>query len=71
MIAPIVIPILDAARCIGCGDCVAICPTQCLATLGPLVWLPRPRDCVACAACAIVCPASAITLPGAVGYFTS
>ena len=56
------LPVVSAARCTGCGDCVAVCPTQCLAMAGRLPWLPRPLDCVECAACATVCPADAITL---------
>ncbi|WP_439623331.1 ATP-binding protein [Gemmata sp.] len=56
------LPVLSAARCTGCGDCVAVCPTHCLEMAGPVPWLPRPLDCVECAACATVCPADAITL---------
>jgi formate hydrogenlyase subunit 6/NADH:ubiquinone oxidoreductase subunit I len=56
------LPILDATRCTGCGDCVTLCPTQCLAMDGPLPWLPRPGDCVACALCARVCPVDALTM---------
>ena len=56
------LPLLDESRCTGCGDCVATCPTACLAMAGPLPWLPRPRDCIACDLCAAVCPADAIRL---------
>jgi MinD superfamily P-loop ATPase len=57
------LPILDASSCTGCGDCVVVCPTQCLEMAGPLPWLPRPAQCVSCAACALVCPDDAIRLP--------
>jgi NAD-dependent dihydropyrimidine dehydrogenase PreA subunit len=57
------LPALDERRCTGCGRCVAICPTDCLAMDGRLPWLPRPLDCIRCSACAIVCPTSAIVVP--------
>jgi NAD-dependent dihydropyrimidine dehydrogenase PreA subunit len=56
------LPVLNALRCTGCGDCVAICPVDCLAMSGQRPWLPRPGDCVDCAACAIVCPVDALEM---------
>jgi formate hydrogenlyase subunit 6/NADH:ubiquinone oxidoreductase subunit I len=56
------LPAVDAAKCTGCGDCVAVCPTDCLAMAGPLPWLPRPADCIACSACVLVCPTDAVRL---------
>jgi formate hydrogenlyase subunit 6/NADH:ubiquinone oxidoreductase subunit I len=56
------LPLLDVSRCTGCGDCVRVCPTDCLAMDGPLPWLPRPDDCVCCALCVLVCPAEALRL---------
>jgi len=56
------LPTLDDTRCIGSGDCVAVCPTHCLAMAGPVPWLIRPADCVSCAACVAVCPTDAIRL---------
>jgi formate hydrogenlyase subunit 6/NADH:ubiquinone oxidoreductase subunit I len=56
------LPWLDERLCVGCADCVAICPTSCLEMAGPLPWLPRPADCVACAACVLVCPVDALSL---------
>jgi formate hydrogenlyase subunit 6/NADH:ubiquinone oxidoreductase subunit I len=56
------LPLLNEMRCSGCGDCVAVCPTECLEMAGPLPWLPRPLDCVACALCVVVCPTAALTL---------
>jgi MinD superfamily P-loop ATPase len=56
------LPVLDPARCTGCGDCVAVCPTGCLEMLGPQPWLPRPLDCISCTACVLVCPAQAIEM---------
>ena len=56
------LPVVDESICTGCGDCVTICPTDCLAMGRQVVWLPRPADCIACAACVWICPANAITL---------
>jgi NAD-dependent dihydropyrimidine dehydrogenase PreA subunit len=56
------LPLLDETRCTGCGDCVAVCPTDCLALAGALPWLPRPGDCVSCGLCVAVCPAGALCL---------
>jgi formate hydrogenlyase subunit 6/NADH:ubiquinone oxidoreductase subunit I len=56
------LPILDEARCTGCGDCVAVCPTQCLEMRGSVPWLPRPTDCVSCELCVKVCPADALRM---------
>lgn len=56
------LPVLDRARCVGCGDCVAVCPADCLAMAGRLPWLPRPLDCVPCAACVAVCPTDALRM---------
>lgn len=54
------LPHLDETRCTGCGDCVRVCPTDCLAMAGPLPWMPRPGDCVRCALCVLICPAEAL-----------
>jgi ferredoxin len=56
------LPTLDATRCTGCGDCVAVCPTACLEMDGSLPWLPRPADCVRCVLCEQVCPVDAVTI---------
>ncbi len=56
------IPRLDETRCTACGDCVAVCPTDCLEMAGLVPWLPRPEDCVRCALCVLVCPADAVHL---------
>jgi MinD superfamily P-loop ATPase len=56
------LPSLDAVKCVGCGDCVMVCPEDCLAMAGPVPWLPRPGNCVACAACVLLCPTEALLL---------
>ncbi len=60
--APELLPEVDLARCTACGDCVAACPTNCLAMAGASPWLPRPLDCVSCTLCELICPTSAIRM---------
>lgn len=59
------LPVVDAATCTACGDCVAVCPTGCLAMAAALPWLPRPLDCVSCRACELVCAPGSIRLHAA------
>jgi formate hydrogenlyase subunit 6/NADH:ubiquinone oxidoreductase subunit I len=56
------LPVLDDTRCTNCGDCVVICPTDCLEASMPIPWLPRPHDCIACSLCALICPVEAIRM---------
>jgi len=56
------LPVLDATHCTGCADCVAVCPTACLAMRGSEPWMPRPLDCVSCALCVLVCPTGALRM---------
>jgi MinD superfamily P-loop ATPase len=62
MTAIVELPVVDLARCTGCGDCVAVCPTDCLAMAAAWPWLPHPLDCVSCSACELVCAPGAIRL---------
>ena len=36
------LPQVDETRCTGCGDCVVVCPADCLGMIGPLPRLLRP-----------------------------
>jgi MinD superfamily P-loop ATPase len=56
------LPLLDPRRCTGCGDCIPVCPTACLAMFGAEPWIPRPLDCVSCALCCLICPEDALRL---------
>jgi MinD superfamily P-loop ATPase len=56
------LPLLDEARCTGCGDCVSLCPADCLEMLAAIPWLPRPADCICCTLCELICPVDAIRM---------
>ncbi len=60
------LPTINSVQCTACGDCVAVCPTNCLALTTREAWLPRPADCIACMVCMWICPTEAITM-GEVG----
>ena len=59
--------VVDAARCKGCGLCIAACPQQVLASSGALnksgynvAHVEHPEACIGCAFCAMTCPDIAI-----------
>jgi nitroreductase/NAD-dependent dihydropyrimidine dehydrogenase PreA subunit len=59
-------PVVDAAVCTGCGQCVRTCPDEVLVleegkvTVGPGLLL----GCIACGHCMAVCPSGAIRVSG-------
>ena len=55
---------IDAAKCTGCGECVADCPNSVLAVAeeGKII-VAKPETCIQCCHCAAVCPVDAVTLP--------
>jgi thioredoxin reductase/NAD-dependent dihydropyrimidine dehydrogenase PreA subunit len=59
-------PVVDPARCIGCGSCVKACPEQpehhVLGLIGGRAQLVSPTDCIGHGACRASCPVNAITL---------
>ncbi|MFH1466286.1 MAG: HgcAB-like fusion protein [Pseudomonadota bacterium] len=52
---------LDAACCVGCGECAQVCPRGVLAVEGPQARIAASEACIACAACAMQCPEGALS----------
>ncbi len=56
-------PLVDHARCLGCGSCVDACPEkQVLGLVGGKAELITPANCIGHGACKEACPFDAITL---------
>lgn len=53
------LPEFDSARCIGCGKCVEVCPTDAIAE--DLVTIDSAK-CIKCSACVKICPTAARSL---------
>ncbi len=58
------LPVVEDRRCTGCGDCVRVCPVDCLGLHWDLPYLEHPRRCISCDLCAELCPEGAIALTG-------
>jgi thioredoxin reductase/ferredoxin len=59
-------PVVDPARCIGCGSCIKACPEQpehhVLGLIDGRAQLVSPSDCIGHGACKTACPVEAISL---------
>lgn len=52
---------VDEDECIGCGECISVCPVDCIKLLMPSPVLIG-EDCVFCGQCVKKCPVDAITV---------
>lgn len=57
--------VIDKSKCVGCGKCVEVCPTQAIYMVGKEVFV-REELCRSCGACVDVCPKGAISMSGPV-----
>jgi len=51
---------IDSKKCIGCGNCISVCPTGALSIVHEKAKLDQLR-CRNCRACVAACPTGAIT----------
>ncbi len=55
-------PEVDAEKCIGCGECVDICPVEVYELQDGKSVPVKAEECVGCESCVEVCEANAITI---------
>ena len=57
------IPVIDVAKCDGCGLCVGVCRCGALSLSGKVVVMAERAECDWCTDCELVCPTGAISCP--------
>ena len=56
------IPEVDADKCVGCGECVEVCPTDVYELQDEKSVVVNEAECVGCESCVEVCEEGAITV---------
>jgi len=55
------VAVVDAVKCVGCGDCIPVCPYSAISRNGNEKAEINAALCQGCGTCAATCPAGAIT----------
>jgi NAD-dependent dihydropyrimidine dehydrogenase PreA subunit len=53
-------PVVDKAKCNGCGTCVQVCPVAVFEMKAGKSVVKNPSACIGCRACEASCPTGAI-----------
>jgi len=56
------LPVVDAALCSGCGECVQRCPAGAVQLIDDRVVFTASEKCSYCGVCEDVCPQGAVSL---------
>lgn len=56
-------PLIDPAKCDGCGVCVSVCPKTALVFTDRTINFDAHRECSWCGDCEAVCSGGAISCP--------
>jgi MinD superfamily P-loop ATPase len=56
------LPDIDPRTCTLCGDCVSVCPTECLSVARAVEIVLVPQTCINCGVCEAICPVAAIAM---------
>ena len=54
------LPVIDPRRCTSCGDCLRVCPTQCLVLIQQIPVVTEDQACIRCQVCSLVCGVEAV-----------
>lgn len=55
-------PQIDADKCVGCGECVDVCPVEVYEMVDGKSAPVNGPECIGCQSCVGVCPVSAVTV---------
>jgi NAD-dependent dihydropyrimidine dehydrogenase PreA subunit len=55
-------PVVDVEKCIGCGECVEVCPVDVYELRDGKSVVVMEEDCLGCESCIEVCEEEAITV---------
>ncbi len=55
-------PVVDESKCVGCEECVGVCPEEVFEMEDEKSKVVNPDDCVECESCVEICEEDAIEL---------